>query len=142
MVVNEDKNVFKSKLEKFILKRALIVFIILTIIDIVFINGKWFAFCGLLIGGLLSILKFSSYAWVFAKIITPEPENTQKKYSAGNAVIVFILNQVLLLPLMLVTLKINLMLFAGFVAGILLVHLILLMNCITEGLRITHNHFE
>jgi hypothetical protein len=135
-------NLLKSKLEQFIAKRVLIFFIVLAILDIVFINKRWFVLIGLMLGGVLSILKFGSYAMFFEKLIVSVSSNHKKNHGAGSGIIVFVLNQLILIPVMFITMKINYLLFEGFVSGVLLVPFVLLVNCITEVIRITHNNFE
>jgi hypothetical protein len=132
----------KTKLEKFVAKRSLIFFILLAILDIVFIHRRWFLLTGLLLGGILSNLKFSSYALVFSKMIAYNNGNSQHRYGTGKSIIYFIMNQLLILPVLFLALKFNLWFFIGVVAGILLVPLVLFINCITEPLKITHNNFE
>jgi hypothetical protein len=133
---------FKSKIELFIAKRALIFFIVLAISDIIFIAKRWLVLEGLALGGIFSILKFGSYVLVLTKTISPVSGIGQQKHGVRNSVLIFIVNQIILLPLLFISLKINQWFFAGIVAGILLVPLVLFINCITEPLKITHNNFE
>lgn len=132
----------KTKLEKFVAKRSLIFFIILAILDIVFISNKWYVLVGLILGGVFSNLKFSSYALVFSRILTPKSGNSQPNNFVGSSLILFILNQLVLIPILFIALKLNESFFAGIVAGILLVPFVIFINCITEPLKITHNNFE
>jgi hypothetical protein len=132
----------KSKIEQFVAKRVLMFFIILAILDIVFIDNRWIVFIGLVLGGIISVLRFSSYALVFSGIISSEFRNNQNNHTVRNSLILFIINQLVLLPLLFIAIKINLWFFTGVVAGMLLVPLVLFINCITEPLKITHNNFE
>ena len=54
----------KNKLAIFIAKRVLIYYIILSIIDVLLLKDKWHILAGLSAGGVLSVLKFGSYAAV------------------------------------------------------------------------------
>jgi hypothetical protein len=132
----------KSKLEKFLAKRVLFIFVVLTIYIMVCIRQKWFAFAGLAIGASLSILKLSSYVYIFSKIISPENANESFKHGASKSVINFVLNQIIVLIVLFVSLKFNQWFFIGIVAGILLIPLAIVINSFTEALRITHNNFE
>lgn len=131
-----------TKLERFIAKRSLIFFVILAILDIVLFKNRWYVLIGLLIGGIFSISKFSSYSLVFSRIIASESRNSHNSHAVRNSLIVFFINQIILLPLLFVAMKFNQWFFIGIVAGILLAPLVLFVNSITEPLKITHNNFE
>jgi hypothetical protein len=131
----------KSKLEQFIAKRVIVYFVVLSVIDILFIESKWFTLIGLLAGSVLTIVKFGSYSWVFGRILCVNCDSS-KKESPGSVVLVFTLNQLLLIVLLCIAYSIDLWLFAGFVGGILLVPLTVMVNSITEAFGITKNHFE
>lgn len=133
---------FKSKIEQFVAKKAVICLILLSIIDVIAINYKWLVFVGLVLGTILSVAKFGSYAWVFERICNPDQGDSSKKQASGSSITVFMLNQLILLPLLFLAYFINLRIFAGFVAGILIVPFVIMMNSITEVLGITKNHFE
>lgn len=68
--------------------------------------------------------------------------DSSKKEAPGSIVMVFAFNQLLLIVLLVVAYSIDRWLFAGFVGGILLVPLTVMINSITEALGITKNHFE
>lgn len=132
----------KSKLERFLAKRVLFIFLILSINCVVFINQRWFALAGLAIGGAFSILKLGSYVWIFSKIISPDTGNEPLKHGVSKSVINFVINQIIAIVVLFVSLKINQWFFIGTVAGILLIPFVILINSFTEALRITHNNFE
>ena len=132
----------KTKLEWFVLKRVLIVFGLLAILDIALFSEKWFVLCGLCIGGIVGIVRFGFYVMAFSKFLSYAKESGQPRHAVLHAVAVFLANQILLLPLLYVTLKISIWTFAGFVTGVLLVHFVLFINSITEGIGITHNNFQ
>lgn len=131
----------KNKLAGFVAKRALIYCIILSIIDIIWFKERWFMLGGLLVGGALSVGKFGSYSWVFGKILAPGT-TAGGKAAAGTSISVFFLNQLILLPLLYLAYILNQWVFIGFVAGILLVPLVIMINCITEAIGITKNSFK
>lgn len=132
----------KSKLERFVAKRVLIVFILMAILDIVLMNQKWHVLVGMLLGGIFSLFKFSSYAFVFSKVIASAANNDRRNPAVKRSMLIFIINQLVLLPILYVSYKFNEWFFMGIVAGILLVPLVLIINSITEPLKITHNNFE
>ena len=123
----------------FIAKRVLLCFGILSITDIIWFESRWYILVGLFSGGILSVAKFGSYTWAFERILSP---NTAGRINAGGSITVFALNQLVLLPLLYLAYVLNHWLFAGFVAGILLVPLVIMINCITEATGITKNNFE
>ena len=111
-------------------------------LDIVFMSRKWYILGGLLLGGAWGIFKFGSYAFIFRKLFTSKSGNGQEKHAGINSVAIFVINQLLLLPLLFISLKFDLWFFYGVAAGILLVPFVILFNIITETLKITHNNFE
>lgn len=132
----------KTKLEKFVAKRVLIYFMILAILDIVLMENKWYVLLGLFLGGMFSVLKFSSYSFVFSSMIASEIKGSGKSSPVRKSFIIFFINQLVLLPILYLALKYNQWFFIGVVAGILLVPLVILINCVTEPLKLTHNNFE
>ena len=133
---------FKTKLEKFIAKRSLLFFVILAILDIVLFKNRWYCLVGLFLGGIFSVSKFRSYSMVFTRIIGSASINVKNSHAVRNSLIVFFINQIILLPILFISLKFNSWFFMGIVAGILLVPLVLMINTITEPLRLTHNNYE
>ncbi len=132
----------KTKLERFIAKRVLICVILLTIIDLVLLEHKWFVLIGLIPGAIFSLAKFGSYAWVFGKILGVSSKAGLDKLAPGSSIAVFMLNQFILLPLLFIAYFLHQWIFIGFIAGILLVPFVVMINCMTEGIGITKNHFE
>lgn len=133
---------FKNKLFVFVLKRVLICFIVLSIIVMISIKQRWFAFAGIFSGGILSILRFGSSTAVFTRITAAVPGSAPVRHGAGVSVLVYVINQVILLPLIFVAYKLGQWFFSGFVAGILLVPFVVMLNSVTEILAITHNEFK
>jgi hypothetical protein len=128
----------KSKLEKFIAKGVLVVFVILTVLDLMLIQKKWFVLIGLFIGGLFSLIKFSSTAFIFSNLIY----KLDKKAIVLRSVITYIINQCIAIGLLFVAAKINLWLLAGMTAGILLVPLVIFLYCISRAFSKSNNIFE
>jgi hypothetical protein len=132
----------KSKLEKFLAKRVLIVFGILAIFSVAYISQRWFALIGLVIGTAFCTIKLGSYVWIFSKILIPKNEIERVTPSIVKSIAGFIANQLILIILLLVSLKINLWVFIGIVVGVLTLPFVILINCLSEVLKITHNNFE
>lgn len=128
----------KSKVERFIAKRVLIVFIGLAVIDLLFINQRWLALAGLAIGTIFGLLKFTYTASGFAHLLmTPQARN-----AAGRSVLRYAFGQALTVVILAVSIVINLYFFAGVTVGVLLVTFAVIVNSITEYFGITHNNFE
>ena len=129
----------KSKIEKFIAKKAVICLLLVSIIDMITVKNRWFVLIGLIAGTILSVAKFGGYAWIFARICNTD---STKKQAPRSSITVFVLNQLILLPLLFLAYFLSNWIFAGFVAGILIVPFVIMINNITEVLGITKNHFE
>ena len=119
-------------------KRAAVWLFILSAADLAFLGqNRWPAFAGLVAGTLLSIAKLMGNEWLFQEVF---------KLSGGKAVagsiLVFTGLQLVLLPIILILYYLSLWAFYGFVAGILAVPLIVMINSITETFGITKNNFE
>lgn len=132
----------RNKLVIFTLKRVLFCCILLSIIDIMVVNQRWFAFAGLIIGGAYSVLRFTAYVYVFKVALLPISGTVYKKRYSYGIMATFIVSLILLLPLLYIALKIHQWFFVGTVSGILLVPCVIFINSITEVMRITHNNFE
>lgn len=136
------KNLLREKMAGFVIKRVLICWVLLSIIDIIWFEKRWHILVGLTIGGVLSVAKYNSYKWVFKKVLSPGFASFNEKASTGGSIMVFALNQIILLPLLFGAYYISQWIFAGVVAGILLVPLVIMINCVTEAFGITKNNFE
>lgn len=135
---DEAKGLLKNKLEKFVAKRVLISFAILSILDLIFIHRRWIVLLGLSIGGAFGLLRFGSMVATFSNLIC----RTAKDAAVKKSVLWYILNQGVLLILLATAAKFDLWLFAGLAAGILLVPFIMFIFGIAQGLGITHYDFE
>jgi len=132
----------KSKLERFLAKKAVICLMLMSIIDIIAVKNRWLVLIGLVVGAILSVAKFGSYAWAFRRIIGIDQGDSSKRVGPGSSITVYVLNQLILLPLLFLIYLLNHWIFAGFVAGILIVPFVIMINSITEVLGITKNNFE
>jgi spore maturation protein SpmA len=74
----------------------------------------------------------------FVKLLSIDKKGSVAKKSVIN----FLVSQAATITLLVVTMIINMGLFAGTVAGILTVPTIIFINAATEGFGITHNNFE
>ncbi|MCX8129562.1 MAG: hypothetical protein N3I35_05600 [Clostridia bacterium] len=127
-----------SKIEKFIVRRVLVLFFVLVIVDLVFLHHKWFILLGLILGSLFSVFKFSSTATMYMRFLGHHDKNTV----IMRSILKYILNQLATVALLVVSILFNFYLFIGTTAGILLVPSVLFINALTEGFGITHNNFE
>lgn len=136
------QTLFKSELEKFVAKRASALLILLSVINIVLFDSRWFILTGLVIGAAFSVINFACYAWFFRKItdINQFERNLRtRSFILGITVIVFI--KLVLLAVLVWAFSLDYWFFGGTVAGVLLAPLALIINAFTEALGITENHF-
>jgi len=133
---------FKSKIERFVANRVLIYMILVSIIDIVISDNRWLVLIGLILGTILSMVKFSSNALAFSGILCTDKSKASQKLSPCINIILFAISQLILLLLLFLTYFLNHWIFAGFVAGILIVPFIIMLNSVTEAFGFTKNHFE
>lgn len=127
-----------SKLERFIAKRVLIFLLILSILDIVFIDQRWIALAGLLIGGVMSLLRLNTMVKAFSRLLG----KATKQEAVTRNVLNYIVNMAAMIVLMVASIKYSLSLFAGVTVGVLLVPAVIFINSFTEALGLTHNNFE
>lgn len=128
----------KSKLERFLAKRVLIVLAILAVLDLILINQRWAVLIGLLIGGIFSLLRLNSMVTLISRLLS-----RAEVYSAGRkSILNFIINQAVIFVMFAASIKLSVYVFGGMVAGVLLVPFVILLNAITEASGITNNSFE
>lgn len=132
----------KNKLVNFIAKRVLICSILLSIIVLIWLEHKWYTLAGLLLGSVFSVMKFGSYTWIFKRIVSDAESSLRKAKPVKRSMLGFLANQIIVFPLLLAAYYLNQWFFIGVVAGVLLVPLVLMINCVTEALKITRNNFE
>ncbi len=132
----------ERSLFNFVIKRVIFYYLLLTIADIVLMTQKWPILAGLTAGGIIGTVRFGTTASMFGRIPFISGKKDRKSFSSVGKQMVFVINQVILLPLLYFSYKAGMAFFGGIAAGILLVPLVLLINSITEVLKITHNNFE
>lgn len=129
---------FQSKLVRFMVKRAAVFFAILSVADLAFLgNNRWLVFAGLTVGTLLSVARLMGNEWLFRKIL----HLTGGKAVAGS-ILVFTGLQLILLPVILIVYFISTWVLYGFVAGVMAVPAVVMVNSVTETFKITKNNFE
>ncbi len=134
---------FKSKLEQFMLKRAAYSLLLLLILDFAVLkDGRWPVLVGLLAGALLSAARFGGRVLVFCKLPGANPVHRAHSRALAGSIALFSFNELILLPLLLLTYFLGHWIFAGFAAGILLVPAVVMINSVTEAFGITQNSFE
>lgn len=132
----------KSKLEKFLMKRALICMVLMSAIDIIVIDEKWHVLTGLLSGTFVSIFRFGSNALILSNAMGVKQDDRCSIFSSEFIIVLFGLSQLILLPLLFLAYFISQWVFAGFIAGIITIPVVIMVNSITEAFGITKNHFE
>lgn len=137
-LIKEKILLIKSKFQRFLFKRVLILLMILTIFDLIFVKKPIIVLVGIIIGTVFSFIRFSSMEAFFTRLLSIDKKGTAAKKSVIN----FIVSQAVTIALLVITMIINMGLFAGTVAGILTVPTIIFINAATEGFGLTHNNFE
>jgi|GEM_PF-582440 len=125
-----------SKLEIFVVKRITVWFFIFSVFGL-FLENRWYLLLGLFVGAAFCIFRFRSYAYVFQRATDKEIG----KRSVVKSILIFSGNQLLLIVLLLIFYFWNRWIFGGFIGGVLLAPFVIVVNCITEVLGITNNHF-
>lgn len=129
---------FQSKLVRFMVKRAAVFFAVLSAADLAFLgNSRWVVLAGLAVGTLLSVARLMGNEWLFQKIF----QMTGGKAAAGS-ILVFTGLQLILLPIIMILYFISVWMLYGFVAGIMAVPVIVMINSFTETFGMTKNNFE
>lgn len=128
----------QSKLIRFMVKRAAVFLAAMSVADLAFLgNNRWLVLAGLAVGTLLSVARLMGNEWLFRKII---------KLSGGKAVagsiLVFTGLQLILLPVILLLYLISVWVLYGFVAGVMAVPVVVMINSVTETFGMTKNNFE
>lgn len=133
-----DKKLFKSRLNKFIVKRATVLLILLMTVDLAFLEkNRWLVLAGLLVGAFVSVGRFSSNEWLLKKVFQLNGDK-----AVTGSIVAFTLNQLILMPIIAITYFLNVWALYGLVVGFLVVPAIIMINSITEAFGITKNSFE
>lgn len=125
-------------LQCFIKTRIIIVYIVLLIISLILFDNRWNIVIGLTCGVVFGILKYIGASRFISNILVQREE----KLFLARILVKFLSLQVVNVLFMAVSISINLWVFLGVVAGILLIPLIILVNSLTEVLGISHNNFQ
>ncbi|MFA6309492.1 MAG: hypothetical protein WC677_07120 [Clostridia bacterium] len=131
-------HLFESDFEKLIIKKAAILFVILTTLTLIIFNSRFYILTGLAVGGLFSLLRLGSLSNVLSGMLFLN--NTRKITS--KSIVSFIISQLMAAVLLICSALLNIWLFVGITTGILLVPTTIFINAITESFGITHNNFE
>lgn len=115
----------------------IILYLISVILLLIFFHGRPIIIAGLSLGGVLSIVRFSTNATSFIRLLSGTGETL-----AGGRIKWFIINSIVAFVVLAVSIKINLFFFGGVIAGIFFVPIVIIINSITEAIGITHNNFE
>jgi hypothetical protein len=129
---------FQSKIEKFLVKRVLLLFVILEVVVILLMKDPQALSAGLFAGGIFSVLRLKAMADLLSRILF---EKTTHRH-ANSSIAGFIIAQAAAALLLILALWIHNRAFIGAAAGILLVPAVVTVNSITEGLHFTNNNFE
>lgn len=128
----------KSKLEKFIAKRAAILAAAIAAADLVFGGGrKWVLLLGFLAGAVFNMFLFCGNGWILKKIA--QPGSTRN--AIGGAAL-FSIFQLILFPAAVLAYCVSIWVLYGFAAGVLVIPLVIMINSMTEAFGITKNNFE
>lgn len=125
-------------MQKFLIKRIIILYVILLICDFVFFDKKWIIALGLTFGTIFGIFKFINMSKFMSGILVQE----EKKLCLRRILVKFLSVQLATVFLLAVSIILSKVCFFGIVAGILIIPVIILINGITEGFGITHNNFQ
>jgi len=130
--------IIKSSLGMFIIKRMLVLFSLLALLDVIFLRHRWMVLAGLSIGSIVSLVRFSTTSEVCQNLLV----HKSCKTDSLKGVFKYIFSQIFTILIMVVSIIQDKWLFIGLTAGILIVPAIVIINGITEGLSITKNNFE
>ncbi len=113
-------------------------FLLLALLNLLFIQPKWPVLFGLLAGGAFSLLRLSSLASFLSRLLAKGDKSATQRKGVLN----YIIGQFAVVVLLTAAINLSVPLFAGTVAGVLLVPAVIFINSITEILKVTHNNFE
>ena len=130
----------KDRLEKFIFGRMLIGLASLALLDLIFLQQRWAALAGLILGGILGLTRFLSSSAALRQALSVT--NQTKLAPVLSIIIRYAAGQTLIVVILAASLVVNPWLFMGCAAGILLIPFIIFINGLTEGLGITNNKFD
>jgi len=65
----KDKDLFKTKYEKYLIKRCAVLFVLIAVSDFILLNNSSFVILGLLAGSVFGIIKFGVWAILLSKVL-------------------------------------------------------------------------
>jgi len=129
---------FKNKLQKFIFRKVLILFFLLSILSLVFMQNKLIIVSGILLGTVFSLLRFSYMGNTFYSLLMLK----NPSMNVNKSILRYIILQLFTIVFLVILAKYNILYLVSSVVGILSVSLVVVVNSVTEGLGITKNNFE
>lgn len=114
----------------------IILYLIAVILLLIFFRGRPIIIAGISLGVVLSIVRFSTNATSFIRLLSGTGE------TLGRGIKWFVINSIVAFVVLAVSIKINLFFFGGVITGIFFVPIVIIINSITEAIGITHNNFE
>ena len=128
----------RDRLVVFVAKRALMLFILLAVLDVLLIEQRWHVLAGMTVGGIFGFAKFSLTAKAYLILLSPR----KRLPDVSGLIMRFIFFQLLNLVLLASSMLAGFQVFCGMAAGILIIPAVISLNSVTEGLGITHNGFR
>lgn len=129
---------FKSKMDRFLLTREALFFVPMAATAVAFMGrNRWTTLCGLFAGALFVTGRLAINEWILMKTF-----RLDGKRAAAWRIAVLSVSQLVWGPAFVLAYFLNIWVLYGFVAGALLLPLIIMLNSITEAFGITENHFE
>lgn len=116
----------------------IILYLVTVILLLIFFYSHPIIIAGITLGGVLSIVRFSTNATSFIRLLS----GTGETLAGGRGIKWFVINSIVAFLVLAVSIKINLFFFGGVIAGIFFVPIVIIINSITEAIGITHNNFE
>lgn len=129
---------FKSKIEKFLIRRAAVLFILLAAADLAFLGSdRWPLLAGLAVGALFGACRLGCNHWIYTKVF-----HTAGGKTLAGSIAAFTAAELFLLPVVAIIYFFSVFALYGFIAGVLTVPAVIMVNSITEAFGITKNNFE
>lgn len=126
----------KQNLDMFIIKKVLILFVLFSIIDLLFICQRFIVLIGMFAGVIVGITRFLFMGAFLSSLLI------EKKASVKASIIKFLVIYGIAAVFFIASAMYNTLFFIGATIGILLVSLAVIINSVTEALGITHNKFS
>jgi hypothetical protein len=119
------------------MKRSAILFLLIAVIDFVFLKNKFLVFLGLLIGSTFSIIKFGMWAILLSKFFLPSSNGA----AVFKSIVIFLLFFGGTALLFVISVLINMSLLIGVAEGVLLVPVTVFFLSLFGGAGIKSNDF-